>query len=469
MPDAARDRKATSAGAPASETDDAQAGGDNPLRARKLQQRAAERRTGVQPDATDASGPAAPDHGGGTAVDLSSPAKVGDFVHGLAAQPPGDQAAAITSLDAGKRASLAANLPPMDDVVRGVVKVVFDHTPDGEIDTLGKLLGARFNLKQVGPDTVKSDGKGIPWESKGLRAAWGVLEALPAAHVQDNKAMWALVRYKVSKGSQAEGVYVDQDDKDKTVDQAAIGYDPATVDQPDKDFSDKDDPMYGTNAFNETIRHEVGHAVDAKLGVSDSYCGKPEGGTWKQYDDGFDAALADMVSASGGAIAGLKDEVRAHVLAALAKVMKSQKFDDIKTPLSAVPGLKDDADQLKAVLADPVVQTLQKNTTAKSPWMSGGGVVMGGRVFEESYDKSWNSYAAEARDRKVSNYQFRAPGEWFAESYAAYYEPVSDPKHKGAKLAGRDPKTKAFFDASVDTAKPDKDKASDDEKKGKKK
>jgi hypothetical protein len=53
----------------------------------------------------------------------------------------------------------------------------------------------------------------------------------------------------------------------------------------------------------------------------------------------------------------------------------------------------------------------------------------------------------DARKRQVSNYQFRAPGEWFAEAYAAYYQP--DPRGRGARLADADKPTKEWFDRNV--------------------
>ena len=81
---------------------------------------------------------------------------------------------------------------------------------------------------------------------------------------------------------------------------------------------------------------------------------------------------------------------------------------------------------------------------------SSPGVTIGGRIYQESYAGTWTSYASEARARKVSLYQFRAPGEWFAEAYAAYYEPSADPKNKGEKLASRDGSTKKWFDENVD-------------------
>jgi hypothetical protein len=270
----------------------------------------------------------------------------------------------------------------------------------------------------------------------------------------------------VKKGAQAEGVYDDTDDNDKELDQAAIGYDPSTLGEGDKDFSDEGDPLHGANAFNETMRHEVGHAVDAQLGASDSYCTQPDGGTWKSYgDDGFAQVAQEMVAASGGPISTWPDATqKAALLDALTKVLKEQKFDAIEKELAKLDFWKKLGDRQHVVLTDPAIGAMQKNTNANQPWMSDGGMVLGGRVFEESYDKQWNSYAHEARGRKVSNYQFRAPGEWFAESYAAYYEPVGDGQEKGQKLGSTDPKTKKFFDSVVDTMQG----GSKDDKKGKK-
>ena len=49
---------------------------------------------------------------------------------------------------------------------------------------------------------------------------------------------------------------------------------------------------------------------------------------------------------------------------------------------------------------------------------------IGGRVYHEAYpsgDNQWVSYNLDARKQGITGYQFRAPGEWFAELYAAYY------------------------------------------------
>ena len=44
-----------------------------------------------------------------------------------------------------------------------------------------------------------------------------------------------------------------------------------------------------------------------------------------------------------------------------------------------------------------------------------------GRVYHEAYEGSWVGYNYAARSKGITGYQFRAPAEWFAELYAAYY------------------------------------------------
>lgn len=54
---------------------------------------------------------------------------------------------------------------------------------------------------------------------------------------------------------------------------------------------------------------------------------------------------------------------------------------------------------------------------------------LGDMVYHESYENTWWGYKLSARDKKVSNYQFRSPDEWFSEIYACYYTKKLDPSH----------------------------------------
>jgi len=69
----------------------------------------------------------------------------------------------------------------------------------------------------------------------------------------------------------------------------------------------------------------------------------------------------------------------------------------------------------------------------KNPWSSAStakALEIGGVVYHESYDSgSWSSYRLAARKQGVTGYQFRAPGEWFSELYAAYHTKKLKPSH----------------------------------------
>jgi hypothetical protein len=44
-----------------------------------------------------------------------------------------------------------------------------------------------------------------------------------------------------------------------------------------------------------------------------------------------------------------------------------------------------------------------------------------GRTFHKAYPDRWASYLVSAKNEGLSHYQWRAPGEWFAELYAHYF------------------------------------------------
>lgn len=216
------------------------------------------------------------------------------------------------------------------------------------------------------------------------------------------------------------------------------------------DGTRQDDPLYGVNRFDKVVRHEVGHAVDEENGHSDAYCvGNEGGGDWASLDrSGVAEAL---VNASGGDISAWPDAAqKTAIIACLQGVVDQRKPGELDARIDALAGLS--AEDKTNVKVNKAVRALKGcfAMSGHNPWYKypdTGGIALGERIFQEAYPGDWWSYKQSTRSRKVSTYQYRAPGEWFAEAYAAYYTPSAN---KGDLLARVDAATKAWFDTNVD-------------------
>jgi hypothetical protein len=358
--------------------------------------------------------------------------------------PPPQQLQLVNKFDAKLRRRFADNLQreaTIGENEQALIRFLFDKTPDAEVDTLKLWMTIRFKVK-FGTESGSGEGA-LDWDGPSLRRMYNVLQALPAGAVEANPSLSNIDRYKNTTGA---GGYYSSDG------QIALGTKNLTdTDQPGAGFTAVGDPLVGQNIFDEVVRHEVGHSVDAKLGLSKANGGSAAWGAWKEHGGGGGLA-ASMVAASAGAVAGLSATRKAKVIDVLQEVIDNREPDKINVKLmllgfwSRIPV----ATQL-AIKSDPAVEALRVCfTKINDPWYNaaGGGVTVGGRIYQEAYESRWVSYDPAARARKVSLYQFRSPGEWFAEAYNAYYAPPT----KGSVLAGKDPGMKAWFDVNVDQA-----------------
>ena len=326
------------------------------------------------------------------------------------------------------------------------VKAIFDGGgTDMEILTLA--FEVRFNIDVRG-DTAE-------WEELGLAQCWTVLEALPPAHVEGNPELLAWIRRAGSIG----GSYGNE----VTPNSAKLRYDPAVIattkqkstfdDNQDGTITgDERDPLHGVNRFNKVVRHEVGHAVDEQIGGVAGLClGNEAGGGWTDYAGDSGTAIDDMITASNAGIAKAPAAAKTAIVAQI----KADAGADATLALANVQALAEytamTADEKAAVDGDPVFTALTE--AVDNPWynhLPNGGTPLSGRIFQKSYASQWTAYTLAARDRKVSQYQFRAPGEWFAEAYAAYYEPNADGTCDHHVLSGRDAAARTWFDGNVD-------------------
>lgn len=312
------------------------------------------------------------------------------------------------------------------------VKRVVELTPASEVNLLVVATSVRFDVK-----VTAAAENGQAWDAPTLKQMYPVLEQLPPSHVEENQKLDELARYAVAGGSSASGSY------NGTTLTAKIGVDSAKLGEVNK-AADVGDPLRGVNRFNKVVRHEVGHAVDNALKWSKGPGAmEPERGGWKSFDAQAQAVVRQALSDGNSPLAGDDEAI------GLAGAQLANHVVDIVAGIKASPKYAAWPEDRKNKLdACQVLPKLPEAYAAKTPWYKNpnGGPVFGNRVFVEAYaGRSWFSYDLSARARKVSQYQFRAPGEWFAEAYATYHEP--DPGGPGKLLAPRDASTKLWMDA----------------------
>jgi len=178
-----------------------------------------------------------------------------------------------------------------------------------------------------------------------------------------------------------------------------------------------------TSYFDFTTLHEIGHAVDDRVKFMSSRMEKDGFGKWKKetFDSVLGSFLPSLVTDCAG---GTKKAQAADLEAMLTDLLKTGNCTKPADETAKLGSLFTEWDQIQnhAVVA----KCKQGVYTAAKPWNKGkahaDAVEFGGRVYQEAYDNDWYSYAlADRATTGVTKYQWRAPGEWFAEIYALYY------------------------------------------------
>jgi hypothetical protein len=313
---------------------------------------------------------------------------------------------------------------------RELLRVIVTESDD--LGTLTLAAETRFDVA-VGP----SQQAGRPpadWDAAHLRETYLVLDLLPEADVAHNQQLLRLGQFRQAP------------EKDRTSTQTVAGvYKPKEL--AINIAGDVDDK------FDRAVIHETGHAVDKELGWTEGpEPGTPARGGWVTYDKGRKPCADDMITdAAAGLSKQLTPAERTDVATEMAKAMdrgKAQGLKDAVRGLPWFPGLA--AGQRRDALADPSFTAIEAGLDKPYNSETDVAVPLGprGHVYLQSYQPVWVRYEHQAWARKVSPYQFRSPGEWFAEAYASYYTP--DPRGKGQKLADHDADTKKYFDDVVD-------------------
>ncbi|HEY4240431.1 MAG TPA: hypothetical protein VGM88_11470 [Kofleriaceae bacterium] len=374
----------------------------------------------------------------------------------LSVLPAPEQAKFLRSLDQKHLGRLASNLSKGVHLSNDLMKVIFDTLPDTDVADLKSVFERRFNTSlsvgffQRWVMSIKSD-----WDAPGVRRLWTICAQLPPGHIENNPKLESLLRGDTNDGSG----YYSPDEKS-----SVVGYsDPATkvgsygaimVDDGTGTGHKKDVGLNSNvNLFSTVVRHEIGHSVDAKIGAS-----APGGyvhtaanaGTWNSY--GSSKPWVDAIIAAGGGMSG-------HGYADEDKYKKAM-YKAVDSAKNFVDALKD-VDSKVAAPADPnkgpiaAVYDLTRWHDSKNPWYSNPDRQdVGGRLWQRPYGSGdYVSFVKSARaTHGVSGYQFRAPGEWFAEAYAVYYSDQDGPAGTpvGTRLRTRDTAAADWYDKNVD-------------------
>jgi hypothetical protein len=336
--------------------------------------------------------------------------------------------------DSNKKASLKK----LKDQVTGrlldmaIVNIDTKDPNAGKIiaDQIKKRFGVSFNLKQskiTGRDkdnnqVFKDNDKKVDpkKEAATLKELYVTLSRAPVFPASQLKTLNISLR---PKESESEGGVYYEDSKTAEItcrrpgesfnygDQLnSASYFPDGVDENCK--AANSDPV---NYFDWATLHEVAHAVDAKHKFMATNGKGTKYGAWVEYGNAVEPVATVVANEFGKSLAAQeKAKLEKYALA----LMKNKKTAAPATPeQTAVKNWVDSVRVGKGIWWDGVAC----NTLA-----------IGGRVYQEAYDFGggwWNSYDLSARKQGIHGYQFRAPGEWFAELYAAYYSDKLKPSH----------------------------------------
>lgn len=314
---------------------------------------------------------------------------------------------------------------PDEQVLRDLMKTEsgpafldqFVKTLDPRInrEALINVTKARFDLTEVAfhadyennaPSGTAEGGTAVP--AVDLRAMYDILAKVPPAYTRDNPSLKELRKFDKEDSSffdsSAKGMAMfcgraHDDSKfalgaaweiDRSLDTSGATLDHIDTSTPAPDF------------FSWQVWHELAHSIDDKVGFMESKQAGSKYGGW-QVHGGNTAPVVDAVATKFGCTSAEAKTYIEHVIAG-------------KTP--AAPA----EDKMTPAQRTDVNAWYEAVKTSSNVWDDGGATArnaLGDRMYQEAYDNTWVSYELKQRASGVTGYQFRAPGEWFSELYAA--------------------------------------------------
>jgi len=323
-------------------------------------------------------------------------------------------------------ADMQANVPPTPEAIKAIMNgpggmdeldaMIDQLEPDAQYAVIKVAFEARFGCKLENwrGGALVADGGGT---APDIMAFYEVMSDLPMGHTLDNDSFRVFrTEETAGGGSRYNGsgkTVIMDEDSNVTSGPRVMGseHEVGTVEPGCEPANEEPLTMFSWNTL-----HEVGHAVDDQQGFMNARQSGPSYGGWQVH-----GRNAQPVAA---AIAAAYDYDAAYIGQVLAGATPA--LPDVPT---GVDPQEWDSRRIR------VEAHIAAARVGMKPWASMAAatrLAIGGRVYQESYANNWTSYELAARSRGITAYQFRAPGEWFSELYAAYHSGKLKDTHPSA-------------------------------------
>lgn len=321
-------------------------------------------------------------------------------------------------------AKMAAKM--VDKGGAATVDAMIQAIPDGgDMRQLNALAQGRYGVKFTSGKPLPADpsiGRPAGDPAKAMKAVCKMFEQIPQDIVK-NKSI-TKVHYEDAFGSAGGGYSPDDGgigmdgragvisqkfgaaQKNKSPITGAVVSQLPPDDQIDEDCKPKDATPVEYLSF--AAAHEVGHGIDDATGFMARNGGQVKYGGWVTYGGSVEPVAAAIGGDARFAAFYKTPEQKAYVLGKL------------QNKPAAAPAVTTGSDEEKALQE---FDTWFQLATAENVYRRQGDcdkIKIGDRIYHEAYARVWVSYLADARKKALTGYQFRAPGEWFAELYAGY-------------------------------------------------
>jgi hypothetical protein len=267
-------------------------------------------------------------------------------------------------------------------------------------------FGCKLELLKPGADGADTSDDALELAAVNIRKFYDEMSKLPPSDTLDNDSM---LNFSQKSGKQEGSAY---NSGSKTVkmregDESSSGIYAISVEHEIGEVDPKAVPKEGeerTN-FSWNTLHEVGHAVDDKLGFMKAHGERLAG--WTVY---------------GGNVGEAAKEIADHFKFD-ADYVAQYMLSSAGRKLPAPDPVGCDAEEWQRRMSE-CRMFVDRARVGNKPWSSASvaaACAIGNYTYVESYEKSWARYRTDQRKFAVSGYQFRAPGEWFSELYAALH------------------------------------------------